>query len=205
MTGASATAVRAGVMAFIMLFGRMTGRNYDAGRALIIAGLLMIAYDLRVITDISFQLSFLATGGVLFITPKVIGWVSFLPLRFNFRELVATTIAATISVLPILLYLTGVFSLVSLPVNILILPLIPTTMLFSFLVGIFGFISPTLAIPFGLIADLFLSYILGMVHFFAGLSFASLNIKSFPIIITIILYIIIIWWVFRKKITQSKP
>lgn len=199
MTGASATAVRAGVMSFIMLFGRMTGRSYDAGRALIIAGLLMIAYDLRVVTDISFQLSFLATAGVLFVTPKVIGWVKFIPMRFNFRELVATTIAATISVLPILLYSTGVFSLVSLPVNILILPLIPITMLFSFLVGVVGFISPTLSIPFGLIADLFLSYILAMVHFFASLPFASVNIKSFPLLITIILYVLLFWWVFKKK------
>jgi competence protein ComEC len=199
MTGASATAIRAGIMAFIMLFGRMTGRNYDAGRALIIAGLLMIVWDIRTITDISFQLSFLATAGVLFITPKTISWVRFLSMRFGLRELVATTIAATISVLPILLYSTGIFSIVSLPVNILILPFIPITMLFSFLVGVISFISPTLALPFSFIADLLLSYILGLIHFFATLPFASLNIKSFPLIITILLYGVISWWVFKKK------
>jgi competence protein ComEC len=198
MTGASSTAIRAGIMAFIMLFGRMTGRSYDAGRALIVAGLLMIAYDLRIITDISFQLSFLATAGVLFITPKVISWIKFIPMRFNFRELVATTIAATISVLPILLYSTGIFSLVSLPVNILILPFIPITMLFSFLVGIVGFISPTLSIPFGIISDVLLSYILGMIHFFASLPFASVNIKAFPLIVTVFIYAFLAWWVFKK-------
>ncbi|MFA6515305.1 MAG: ComEC/Rec2 family competence protein [Candidatus Paceibacterota bacterium] len=203
MTGASATAIRAGIMAFIMLFGRMTGRNYDAGRALVIAGLLMMTHDLRVITDISFQLSFLATGGVLFITPKVVGWVRFLPMRFKFRELVATTIAATISVLPILLYSTGIFSLVSLPSNILILPFIPLAMLSSFLVGIVGFISPTLSLPFAYVSDLLLSYILGVIHFFARLPFASVNIKSFPLIITILLYCVLLFWVFRKKIHQS--
>jgi competence protein ComEC len=198
MTGASSTAIRAGIMAFIMLFGRMTGRSYDAGRALVIAGLLMITYDLRLVTDISFQLSFLATAGVLFVTPKVIGWVRFIPMRFNFRELVSTTLAATISVLPILLYSTGIFSLVSLPVNILILPFIPVTMLFSFLVGVVGFISPTLSIPLGIISDVLLSYILGMIHFFATLPFASLNIKSFPLIVTIIIYGFLSWWVFKK-------
>ena len=135
---------------------------------------------------------------MVFITPKVMGWVKFIPMRFNFRELVATTIAATISVLPMLLYSTGVFSLVSLPVNVLILPFIPITMLFSFLVGVVGFISPALSIPFGLLADLFLSYILGMVHFFASLPFASVNIKSFPLIITIMLYGFLSWWVFKK-------
>ena len=199
LSGASATAVRAGIMAVVILFARLTGRTYDAGRALVIAALLMIAYDPRVLNDISFQLSFIATFGVLFLTPKVIGWVRFLPMRFGFREVVATTIAATVAVLPILLYTTGILSIVSLPANILILPLIPLTMFFSFLVGAFGFISPILAIPFAYVAHLLLLYILYVIHFFASLSFASLTIKSFPLFITIILYGFILWWVFRKK------
>ncbi len=199
MSGASATAIRAGIMATIMLFGRMTGRKYDAGRALLIAAFLMITYDGRVITDISFQLSFLATFGVLFITPKVISWVWFFPIRFKIREIVATTISATISVIPILLYSTGILSLVSLPANILILPLIPITMFFSFVVGLFGFISPMLSLPFAFISDLLLSYILGVIHYFASLSYASVNIQSFPLIITITLYGLILFWVFRKN------
>ena len=201
MTGASSTSIRAGIMATILLFARLTGRTYDAGRALVIAALLMIAYDLRTLTDISFQLSFLATAGVLFLTPKVILWVRFLPMRFKFRELVATTIAATISVLPILLYTTGILSIVSLPANILILPFIPLTMLFSFITGILGFISPFLAVPFGYIAHLLLSYILSVIHFFASLPFASVSMRSFPLIITILLYIFIIWWVFKKTLS----
>lgn len=197
MTGASSTAIRAGIMATILLFARLTGRTYLAGRALIIAALLMLAYDLRVLTDISFQLSFIATAGVLFLTPKVVLWVRFLPNYFKFRELVATTIAATISVLPILLYITGILSIVSLPTNILILPFIPLTMLFSFIVGVFGFISPILSLPFGYISDLLLSYIFSIIHFFASFPFASVSTRSFPLIITILLYIFLIWWVFR--------
>ncbi len=199
MAGASATAVRAGLMALIMLFARMTGRMYDAGRALVIVALLMVAYDARVVTDISFQLSFIATFGVLFITPKVISWVWFLPSRFGIREIGATTISATISVLPILLYTTGIFSIVSLPTNILILPLIPLTMFFAFCAGLLGFISPIISIPFAYVAHLLLSYILGIIHFSASLPFASFTIKSFPLIITLILYGLIIWWVFKKK------
>ncbi len=75
MAGSGASAVRAGVMAIIALFGRITGRNYDASRALVIAGLCMFAYDPRVVTDISFQLSFVATFGILHITPRVLSWV----------------------------------------------------------------------------------------------------------------------------------
>lgn len=197
MTGASATAVRAGVMASIMLLGRMTDRRYVAGRALIVAGLLMVSYDPRTIVDMSFQLSFIATGGVLFLTPKVLKWFNFLPLRFGIREMVASTVAATISVLPILLYLTGVLSLVSLPANFLILLLIPTAMLFIFITGMAGFISPLLSIMIGYITYLILLYILNIIHFFGSLSFASISIQSFPLVITIAIYIYIFWWVFK--------
>lgn len=199
MTGGTATAIRAGIMALIMLFGRITGRTYLAGRALIITALLMICYDLRVVTDISFQLSFLATGGILFVTPKVINWFYFLPLRFKIRENVAMTTSATISVLPVLLYSTGVFSLVSLPANILILPFIPITMFFNFISSLIVFIDPTLALPFAYISQLLLSYILLVIHFFASLPLASLNIKSFPLIITVLIYLLLIYWVFKRK------
>lgn len=199
MSGASSTAIRAGIMATIMLLGRMTGRSYDAGRALIIAGLLMVAYDPRVLVDMSFQLSFIATGGVLFVTPKVINWFKFLPMRFGIREIMATTIAATISVLPILLYLTGILSLVSLPANILILLFIPVSMLFVFITGILGFISPIISIPFGFISYLILLYILSVIHFLGSLSFASVTVHSFPLLLTIIIYGFLLWWVFKRK------
>ena len=199
LAGAQATAVRAGIMALIMLFARLTGRSYDAGRALVIAGLLMVAYDPRVVTDVSFQLSFLATFGILFITPKTIEWVMFLPSRFGFRDVVATTLSATIAVLPLLLYTTGLLSIVSLPANILILPLVSYAMFFTYISGMFGFLGGVIALPFAYISHLILSYILGVIHFFASFSFASITLKSFPLSVTFALYTFIIWWVFKKR------
>ncbi|MCX6754491.1 MAG: ComEC/Rec2 family competence protein [Candidatus Nomurabacteria bacterium] len=200
MTGASATAIRAGIMVTIMLVGRMTGRSYMAGRALVIAGLLMFAYDPRVLADMSFQLSFVATGGVLYLTPKILNWFKFLPMRFGIREMFSSTVAATIAVLPLLLYLTGIFSFVSLPANILILLFIPIAMLFVFITGIFGFIFTPLSVIFGYLSYLILLYILSVIHFFGTLSFASVTIQTFPLFLTVIIYIFLFWWIFGKKL-----
>lgn len=199
MTGASSTAVRAGIMAMIMLLGRLSGRSYLALRALIIAALLMIAYNPLVISDMSFQLSFLATFGVLTLTPNIIGWFRFITMRFGLREMFAATISASIAVLPLILYLTGVLSIFSLPANILILPIIPIIMLFVFITGICGFIFLPFSIVFGYISNILLSYVLSVIKFFATLQFSSLNIISFPIWLTILIYIFIIWFVFKKK------
>lgn len=199
MAGAGASAVRAGVMACIALLGRMHGREYDAGRALVVAGLVMFAYNPRVITDISFQLSFIATFGILYITPIVARWVFWIPSRFGIREIAATTIAAQIAVLPLLLYSTGILSLVSFPANILILPFIPVTMLFSFVTGLIGFISSGMSVIFGYLANFSLVYILKVIHIFALVPFASVIIHNFPAWITILSYIFILFWVFRAK------
>lgn len=199
MTGAEVTAVRAGIMAIIMLVGRVTGRNYLAGRALVIAALLMIANDPRVITDMSFQLSFVATAGVLFLPSKILKYFSFLPIRFGIREMFVSTVSATISVLPLILYSTGILSVVSLLVNSLILLFIPYAMLFVFITGVLGLMSKTMALPFGIIAYVILHYILLIINLFGSFRFSSFTIQTFPLVITIILYIILLWWVFLKK------
>ncbi len=199
LTGAESTAVRAGIMAIIMLIGRMTGRKYLAGRALIIAALLMITYDPRIVTDMSFQLSFIATAGVLFLPTKILKYFSFLPVRFGIREMIVSTVSATISVLPLILYSTGVLSLVSLFVNSLILLFIPYAMLFVFIAGALGLISKTIALPFGFIAYLILHYILSAINIFGSFKFSSFTIQSFPLIITIALYLILFWWIFVRK------
>jgi len=199
MTGAGSTIIRAGIMAIIMLFGRLTGRTYLAGRALVITGLVMIVFSPAIITDMSFQLSFIATAGVLFITPKIIKFFRFIPSRFGLREIVSSTISASISVLPLLLYLTGVFSVVSIPTNTIIALVIPYAMLLVFLTGISGFIFPTISLLFGYLANFALSFILLVIHFFGSLSFSSFTIHSFPLWLTILIYIFLIWWVFIKN------
>ncbi len=198
LAGAQATAVRAGIMAFLALFARATGRTYDAGRGLVIAGLLMVAYDPRVISDISFQLSFLATIGIIFFSPKVALWVRFITPKLGLREIVATTLAANIIVLPLLLYTTGIFSFVSLPANVLILPLMPYIMFGGFITGMLGYLSHIIALPFAYVSYIMLKYVLIVIHYFAILPFASATIKQFPLWGTVLLYVFIFWYIFRK-------
>ena len=72
MTGGSATAVRAGIMATLALCATMTGRNYDVARALAITAVVMILFNPFVLAyDASFQFSFLGTIAVVFIYPRI--------------------------------------------------------------------------------------------------------------------------------------
>src|SRR3989344_2340509 len=142
MTGAGATVVRASIMALLALLARATGRIYEITLTLLFAGFVMLLYNPKIlIFDPSFQLSFLATLGLIHGAPLFEKHFKFIPKTFGLRDIVSATLATQIFVLPLLLYMMGKFSVVSLPVNLLILPFIPLTMLFGFLAGVAGFIN----------------------------------------------------------------
>lgn len=203
MTGASSTAIRAGVMATLALIARATGRNYDIARALLVAGIIMIILNPYVLAfDVSFQLSFIATFAVIFLAPRVEKYFGWVTKKFELRDIVSVTVAAYIFVLPFILYKMGNLSLVALPANVLILPLIPFTMLFGFITGAIGFIWYIFAVPFGFISYLLLHWELGVINFFASLPFASFSIPNFPLIITLAIYAYFIYRLFGRNIKK---
>lgn len=187
MAGASATVVRASIMACLVLLSRATGRVYQITIALLAAGFLMILYNPKILRfDASFQLSFLSTLALIYVSPHIEKRLSFIPKKFGLREITGATISTQIFVLPFLLYQMGLFSVVSLPVNLLVLIFVPITMLFGFLSGGIAFISQILAIPFGWIAYAFSAYELWIVNLFSKLPFAAFNISiSFWLMILI--------------------
>jgi len=201
MTGGSSTAIRAGIMATLVLIARATGRNYDVARALILAGVFMILLNPFVLVyDVSFQLSFIATIAVIFFTPRIEKYFLWVPTFFKLRDIVSVTSAAYIFVLPFILYKMGNLSLVALPANILILPFIPFTMLLGFITSFLGVIWYVLAVPFGYVSYLFLHYELGVVNFFSNLPFAAFSIPNFPLILTVLIYAYFIFMLFSRNI-----
>lgn len=193
MTGGSATVVRASVMALLVLLARVIGRTYAITRALTIAGIAMILYNPKILVfDPSFQLSFLATLGLVYISPLIEKNFQFVSKRFQLREVVVATIATQIFVLPLLLFMMGEVSVVSLLVNLLVLLFIPLTMLFGFITGSLGFLSSTLAFPFAYVTHLLLYYELSVASFFGNLSFATVSVSNFGTISLVTSYIFII-------------
>ena len=201
MTGGSSTAIRAGIMATLVLVARATGRNYDVARALLLAGIVMILLNPFVLVyDVSFQLSFIATVAIIFFAPRIEKYFLWITPRLGLRDIVSVTCAAYIFVLPFILYKMGNLSLVALPANILILPFIPLTMIFGFLTGFAGVIWYILAVPLGFISYLFLHYELAIINFFSNIPFAALSIPDFPFIFTLAIYVYFIYRLLGRSI-----
>jgi competence protein ComEC len=202
MTGATPTTVRASIMALVAIFSRHTGRTYLAGRALIFAGFVMVLNNPKILAfDFSFQLSFLATVAIIFLSPKIKDHLNFVTEKFGLREIVASTLATQIFVAPLLLFRSGQLSILSLPANILVLGFVPSTMFFGFLTGIFGFISEIIAWPFSLITYVLLKYEMFIANFFSSLPLAQITISSFSKTALAVSYLILLYltFFFRKR------
>lgn len=167
MTGGEAAAVRSAVMGAIALVARKYGRTYDAGVALIVAGFLMVLWNPRLLVfDFGFQLSFLATCGMIYISP-LISQLGGFTSKLKLKELISTTIGAQIAVYPWLLYKTGNATLVGFISNLFILPAVPMAMLGSFLTGIAGFVSYYLSLIISYPTYFLLFYILKLASLFS--------------------------------------
>jgi len=197
MTGGGATVVRASIMALLVLLARSTNRKYDITRALLLAGIFMLIQNPKILVfDISFQLSFLSTLALIYVSPIVEKKITFVTNKYQFRTLLVSTIATQIFVLPFILYKMGALSLVALPTNLLILPIIPLIMFLGFFTVLLGFISNLLAFPIAFLVSLLLSYVLKIIEIFSHLPFSSININNFSfslIVLIYLVYFVIIW------------
>jgi competence protein ComEC len=195
--GAGAASARAGLMAGLALIARATGRTYAVIRALLVVAFLMLLINpLLLAYDPGFQLSFVATLGLILGAPLVERKLGFVKSPF-WRDLLAATLAAQVSVLPLLLYQTGLFSLVSLPANLLVLPVVPLVMLLSAIAGGVGLVVPALAPLVGMPAYALLSYIIQVVEVSSSLPLASVSLPAFPFWITVLGYVGLGWVVYR--------
>jgi len=205
MTGASATVVRASLMALLVILARATGRIYQISWALFITGFLMIFQNPKILRfDSSFQLSFLATLALIYLAPYFENKFQFITKKFNLRGIVSTTCATQIFVLPLLLYKMGILSLVGLPVNLLILPFIPVTMFFDFVTGGLGLMTYFLSIPFGWISYVLTQYELWLIKIFASFPFASTPISNFSLWLMLMIYAIYAIIILKINAGQNK-
>lgn len=208
ITGGTATVVRSSIMAVILVVSRSRGKQYDASRALCVAGAGMIFHNPYILLyDPSFQLSFLATLGLMLISQHIEPFFMWVTENFGMRTIFTSTFATQIFVLPYILYQIGEISIIGLVVNILVLPLIPFTMLGVFLTGMVGFVYQPFSFIFSSFTYFFLAYEVLIVELFAELKFASLSVHVFPLWMVVVLYILYafaLMYIHRRKKLISK-
>lgn len=174
MTGAPASVTRAGIMGGLVLVARQLGRMSRITNALVLAAAIMLLVNPHILaSDAGFQLSFLATVGLVYLSPVVERVVRFLPAVFELRASAASTLSAIIMTTPLILISFGRVSAIAPLVNVVILPLIPFAMALGFLAGIGAILLPFIGSLVGWLAWGLLHVILSVIEVSSQLPFVS--------------------------------
>lgn len=150
MIGYPAAAVRAVIMGLTSLLAMQVGRLSNSSPALFFSASVMLAINpFLLFYDVGFQLSFLATWGMITLS-RPVSWLFRkiklrIPEAFGLRESLTATLAAQIATLPLITYQFGQISLIAPLANLLILPVVPLIMLLGFLAVLAGLISLSLS------------------------------------------------------------
>lgn len=176
MTGASASVVRAAILASLFLLVRLVGRRKQIIIPLVLAAFIMLLINPLILRfDLGFQLSFSAMLGLIYISPIFINWMVRWPKIIS--QSLAATLGAQIATLPIILHGFGRLSILAPITNALVLAAVPTAMLLSFIVGLLGLFMMPIAIPAGWITWVILKYIISIIQVFSKIPWVSVNVN----------------------------
>lgn len=188
LVGANAAVVRAALMSSTLVIGELFKRKSYVPASLALVALLMSLHQPLVLWDVSFQLSFFAVLGLaLFTEPLTRLFDRLLAALFPgalartfanlLNEPLVVSIAALIPTLPLTILYFQRLSLVSLLVNVLVVPVQSYLLFVGGLALIVSLLVPALAQVLFWIAGLLLSWTIGMVRLFAELPFADVVVS----------------------------
>jgi competence protein ComEC len=183
--GASPSVLRAAVMAGVVLLAREVGGAGRAAAVLGVAAALLLAVDPRLVLDAGFQLSTVATAGLIaWATPLTERLAGPDPGRVRRRlaESLGVSLAAQAATLPIVLATFGRLSVVAPLVNLLVVPLVPAAMALGMIAMLAGWgvllgLPAALAVIGGLPAWAILGVMITVVRAGASLPLASVGLE----------------------------
>ncbi len=142
LTGIQPAVLRAGIMGLATLYAMVAERKVRPLGSLLLSATLLLLWNPGWIWDLGFQFSFLATLGLLVTVPVLTQWLDWLPTAI--APLIAVPIAAYLWTVPLQLYVFGVISPYSIPINLLTTPLIAIVSIGGMVSALGGLLYPPL-------------------------------------------------------------
>jgi competence protein ComEC len=173
MSSFSTGIVRAAIMSGIFTIARINYRQYRMLPALLLTAVILVTQNPLIIKyDIGFMLSFASIFGIIYLVPILKVFLQKMPNDFLLKEILCTTISAQLLTVPITVYYFGQLSLIALPANLLVLPLLEPVLAISYFLCI-----PFLQFFFAKILLVIMNYLLLVVFGLAQIPHASVSLK----------------------------
>jgi competence protein ComEC len=186
LTGIEPSVLRAAVMGAGAMLALVMKRKVKPLGSLLLAAVILLVINPLWIWNLGFQLSFLATMGLLVTVPPLTKWFDWLPSALS--PLIAVPIAAYLWTLPLQLYTFGVVSPYSIPVNILTTPLISILSLGGIVSALAAIVWMPAGSALAWLMDYPLRALLAVVDFASGLTGSEYATGTLPLALVLSLY-----------------
>ncbi len=185
--------LRANIMFTILFYAQILAEPYDSINSLFFAMFILLIFNPMWVFNLGFQLSFLATFSIIYITPKV--QELFYPYKNKITYSLSGLFGVQIGLLPVQAYYFNNISIISIFSNLVIAPMLSLALIIggmmvgiSYLIQIF---NPIL----GYLLDLILSIQLYLVNALHSMPFGIIKIYS-PNVGEMIIYYILMLIIF---------
>jgi competence protein ComEC len=187
MTGAGASIVRATLMGYIVLIAIMIERDTDIMNSLAVAAFLILLFNPSDLFDAGFQLSFLATAGLVYYCEWVMKLFPKVPDVISATA--ASTIAAQVFLTPVMVNTFHQLSLISILANLVVVPVTGTISMIGFSMWVAGIFGMWAAKIFGASIWVLINFMMFFVHLLAKVPYAAISVKSLPALYTVMYYL----------------
>ncbi|TRT80203.1 MAG: DUF4131 domain-containing protein [Microcystis aeruginosa Ma_AC_P_19900807_S299] len=187
LTGLQPSVLRAILMGIGALIGLLYNRQVNSLGSLLLAATILLLWQPLWIWDLGFQLSFLATLGLIITVPLLKNKIDYFPNLI--AEPIAISLAATLWTMPLLMFTFNSIALYNIPINIITTPLVTLISLGGVFTAFLGLIYP----PLGSISASILYYplelLLQITTFFSLLPFSTYSTGKLSLGVMLIIYI----------------
>ncbi len=201
LTGCQPSVMRAFIMGIGALVALLTQRKVRQIGSLLLAAIFLLLWQPTWIGDIGFQLSFLATLGLIITLPAIIKKLDWLPLTI--ASLIAVPLAIFPWVLPLQLYHFNVVATYSVVVNIITSPLVALVSLGGMVSALVASVLPIAGANIASLLYYPTHFLIKTVEFFTNLPGSTRAVGSISLIALLLIYGVIIT-VFYSKWLQRR-
>ena len=178
LAGCVPPVIRSALMGGLTFTALALGREHSARRILLLTGLFMLLCWPLLLFHISFQLSFLATAGLILLAPSLAAWLKARGCGAFLAAGIAVTAAAHLATMPVIAYYFNMFSVSSFVANLLLVPLVDLLIVLALAAGMAAWLLPPLGkLAFGF-AGLLLAFVAETARLLARLPGSQIYVPS---------------------------
>ncbi|QOR74759.1 ComEC/Rec2 family competence protein [Cruoricaptor ignavus] len=178
-------------------------RKPDLLNAVALAAFAILLVDTHQLYNVGFQLSFIAVLGIFWMNRPILAWFGNLANRWKrlFATVFSVSLSAQIATLPLVIYYFHQYSLVSIPANLLVIPVVEVIIIFSlFLATLFS-----LNIELQWLTEVYdaaVQFLLKVIHAFANADFGFA--KNIPMTLAEVLLAFLTIYFLRQVFLRKK-